>query len=94
MVKLQVELCDVRLKLKENADLVIRYLYNKNQENHRGSVIRELYDAKRSLSVDNVIAIVKNEHEALAAARRDLRRLLYRRFAELEARTVLNKGIE
>jgi len=91
---MEVELCDFRLKLKENADLAVRYLYNPRHQNRKGSVIRELYDAKRSTRIDNVIAFVNDEHEALTRVRRDIRRLVHKRFAELEARTALDKSEE
>jgi len=80
--RLEVELCDLRLKLEGNADLTAKYTYRK-RPGRKGAVVREIHDPRRSLNVDGVIAFAEDEKEALAAIQKDVQRLISRRFGEV-----------
>ena len=81
-----VELCHLRLKLKDDIDVIARYIFYKKHGNRKGSVVRAVRDVKRSLDVDNVIAIVSNDQEAMRTVRKDVRRLVNRNFLRLETK--------
>jgi len=79
-----VELCDIRLKISDPVGIAVRYIYHHKKR----KVVCELYDTRRSLRSDRIVAFVADE--ALSAAER--RSQNHKIDADLEARTILDKA--